>query len=109
MSELKTAECYQQAVDNLSGTELARALRFLEASTSLIHDMISNIHHYFHPEDGTNDGQMIHYWRLVHRCYSYGANYKNPYASTAAYWAETLIFGGPVLFRRGENEQQVCI
>lgn len=29
--------------------------------------------------------------------------------SIAAYWAETLVFGGPVLFQRGEDEQQVCI
>ena len=50
---------------------------------------------------------MIHYWDLVHRYYRYGANYKNRYGSTAAYEAETLIFGGPVLSRRDEDEQHV--
>ena len=107
MFELQTADCYQQAMNDPSATELARGLRFLEASSSVIHDMISNVHHHFHPDAGAYNGQMIQYWRLVHRCYRYGGHYKDRYASAAAYWAETLIFGGPVLFRRGQDEQQV--
>lgn len=105
----QTAECFQQAADRSPKSDLSKALRFLEASSSLLHDIISNIHHHFHPDAGPNYREKIHYWRLAHRCYTYGLNYKNSRASTAAYWAETLIFGGPVLFCRGKDEQQVCV
>jgi hypothetical protein len=96
-------------VDSSLKSDLDRALRILEASSSLLHDIISNIYDHFHPDADAYRGEMIHYWRLVHRCYTYGANYKNHHGSTVAYWAETLIFGGPVLFQRGEDEQQVCV
>jgi hypothetical protein len=106
MYKFQTAEYCQQAMNDPSATELTRGLRFLEASSSLIHDMISNLHRHFHPDDNF---PMIHRWRLVHQCYWYGANYKNREASTPEYWAETLIFGGPALFRRGQDQQQVCM
>jgi hypothetical protein len=96
-------------VENPSKSDLNKALRFLEASGSIFHDVISNFYHHFHPDKGIDLSTMIYFWRLVHRCYTYGANYKNRHASTAAYWAETLLFGGTVLFRRGEDERQVCI
>jgi hypothetical protein len=91
-----------------SRPDLKTAFRFLEASSSLLHDLISNTHHHFHPNQDTDLSQMFHYWTLAHRCYTCGANYKNSLASTAAYWAEALIFGGPVIFERSRDGRQVC-
>ena len=77
-------------------------------SSSFLYDVFSNIHRHFHPID-EDFKQVIHYWRLIHRSYSNSTIYKNGDNSTVAYWAETLIFGGPVLFQRGEDKEQVCI
>ena len=45
--------------------DLKTAFRFLEASSSLLHDLISNIHHHFHPNQDTDLSQMFHYWTLA--------------------------------------------
>ena len=67
-------------------SSLNTALRFLETSSSLFHDLISNIHSQFHPEGADRSKQGINYWGLVHHAYSNPSVYKNGRASFAAYW-----------------------
>lgn len=77
--KLQTAESLQQAMDKSSKPNLSTALRFLEASSSLFHDLISNLHHEFHPvdyEDCEDWLSQTNYWGLVHLWYYSGA-YKN--------------------------------
>lgn len=104
----KTATRLQQTASEHSLFTLPTALRFLEASSSIFHDIISTIFNELYPDGGQIESNLrIYYWRLLHRCYTAGANCKNGVGSAAAYWAETVVFGGPVMFLRGKDGQQV--
>lgn len=44
---------------------------------------------------------------FAHPVYQDAENYPRGFADIAGYWAESKIFGGVVLFDRGEREQEV--
>jgi hypothetical protein len=73
----------------------------------MIHDISSKIHHDLYPPPEEIDSSYP-FAHLEHRSYIYNNAYKHRRASIAGYWAETYIFGGPVLFARGANGDEVC-
>jgi hypothetical protein len=84
------------------------ALLYLEVVSSLIHDITSILYDHLHldrevrPTDPpTRDKE------LVHRDYSSAIGLKHNAASIAGYWAETSIFGGPIMMARGSDENEV--
>jgi hypothetical protein len=44
---------------------------------------------------------------FCHRAYRYPEQYPRGLADVAGYWAESKIFGGVVVFDRGETEDEV--
>jgi len=89
-----------------SSDSLPTARWLLEIVSGLLHDITSTIHHQLHPalialEAFCEDS------RLEHRAYLFASGYKHGMASLAGYWAETDIFGGPMLFAKGEQSTQV--
>lgn len=45
---------------------------------------------------------------FAHPFYRHAEQYPRGLADVAGYWAEAKIFGGVVVFDRGESEDQVC-
>ena len=89
-----------------SPTTYSSALRLLEITSTVIHDLASNLYQHFHPHSEFYDTGSF-FGRIGHASYIYAAAYRNSEMSVAGYWAETVIFGGPVLFARGSKEDRV--
>jgi hypothetical protein len=82
------------------------ARRLLEVVSCLIHDLASNIHHQIHPAS-LDFARSSEDARLEHCAYLYSTAYKHEKASIVGYWAETDIFGGPMLFAKGHDGLEV--
>lgn len=100
------ARHYQETLQNPLESKSVKALRFLEVSSSIIHDIIGGYYNQVYPNNHKSRDR-VRIWRFVHTAYKFSGQFRNSYGSTTAYWAETVIFGGPVLFCRGEDEEQV--
>jgi hypothetical protein len=84
----------------------ASALLLLEVVSMIVHELIGTLHRDLHsapnepldpeaPEDpGLRGIEHMSYPRLHYL--------RNNHDSAVAYWAETEIFGGPILFERGD-------
>lgn len=101
----KTAEMFQR--DNeASPDSICTAMRLLDITSLIMHDLFSNIHNQFHPRPRIiNGGDRT--CRLKNLNFSFSNGYRHRTSSIAGYWAETDIFGGPVLFARGESGTEV--
>lgn len=44
---------------------------------------------------------------FAHRAYQSNKSYPRGFADTAGYWAEGQLFGGVILFDRGESDKEV--
>lgn len=98
-------------------------LRFLEIASALVHDIMSKVYVDFHnetPDEFWRGYKSPYcrlnyhsyrccplYGRLYHPAYDYERGLKNSLGSVVGYWAETVIFGGPVIFTRGEAGTEV--
>lgn len=91
----------------MSPNSLTTARRFLEITSALVHDLASSIHHKLHPAPTKSQGHREDA-RLEHSAYLFANAYKHENASVVGYWAETDIFGGPMLFAKGQDGAQVC-
>jgi hypothetical protein len=89
-----------------SSDSLPTARCLLEIVSGLLHDITSTIHHQVHPTPLVLR-KFCPDSRLEHRAYLYASGYKHSMASVAGYWAETDVFGGPILFAKGEQSTQV--
>jgi hypothetical protein len=89
-----------------SSDSLSVAHWLLEIVSGLLHDITSNIHHRLHPAPQGPEA-FCPDSRLEHRAYLFSSAYKHDMASVAGYWAETDIFGGPMLFAKGEQSTEV--
>lgn len=59
------------------------------------------------PRDMTRWDSFRHPTAFCHTFYTAVEQYPNGVADVVAYWAEAKIFGGVVLFDRGESENEV--
>lgn len=53
-------------------------------------------------------GYFLPHAAFSHHAYQYPDQYPRGLADVVGYWAEGKIFGGVVVFERGESEQEVC-
>ena len=103
---------------------VASARRCLEIVSSLVHDITSDLYGKSHPPPEEFEkrnvplscDELFHsheccpeYGRLHHLDYRWYPSFKHSSSSIVGYWAETMIFGGPVLFARGPTGTEVCI
>jgi hypothetical protein len=104
----KTAERFQTELQKSGGMNSALvARRALEIVSALMHDLASNIHRQIHPGGPPGSDYASEDARLEHRAYLYSSAYKHEEASIVGYWAETDIFGGPLLFAKGRDGTEV--
>lgn len=84
-----------------------------------MHDIASKIHadHHAPPADLEKrkeirvwDGSLYHnpdrrhnYGPLHHYAYTWDLKFKHGVSSIVGYWAESMIFGGPILFKRAPD------
>jgi hypothetical protein len=70
----------------------------------IIDDLASNLYHHVHPRPEFLSSEL--FTRIEHQSYVYAAGYRNEDRSIVGYWAETVIFGGPILFAKGFREMR---
>lgn len=92
----KTAQKLQN-IENIRQRKYEDALLFLEIISRLIHDITSNLWGHVHPHVELPKDLDATQWRLSHKTYSFADGFPHEIASITGYWAETAIFGGPVL------------
>lgn len=101
----KAAEMFLR--DNeASPDSICTAMRLLDITSLIMHDLFSNIHNHFHPRPKIISGGD-RTCRLENLSFSFSNGYRHRTSSVAGYWAETDVFGGPVLFARGESGTEV--
>lgn len=101
----KTAEMFQRE-NEASPNSICTAMRLLDITSLIMHELFSNIHNHFHPRPRIIDGGD-RTCRLKNLNFSFSNGYRHRTSSIAGYWAETEVFGGPVLFARGESGTEV--
>lgn len=117
----KAADRFQKEVEREPGS-ISSILLCLEIVSSLVHDITSEVYQNRHEDPEVYEKRNetpgcenpVHntrccpeYGRMHLPMYSWGDGLKNSWASIVGYWAESMIFGGPVLFARGSDGTEV--
>lgn len=105
MLTLKVAQPFQDVPD--PSTEFD--LRLLEIIAVSIHNLAIHIFKECHPNGGPHEENMgpKAVPALEHPQYNCYSQYPNKTIESVGYFAETVIFGGVVLFDRGESGNEV--
>lgn len=97
---MQVAQAFQDAQLHSTTSRLC----LLEISAYLIHSLTAELYRRLHLSDSNenqNASSFFHpAYRSVHR-------YPDGHADTVGFWAESVIFGGVLLFDRGESEKEV--
>ena len=105
------AQAYQNSHDDQGD------LRLLEITAAAFHALAAMLYHSFHPDIDLQPPYEItafhassHYYvDLYHTEYKdYYQRYPYGLLNLVGYWTETQIFGGVVLFDRGDSGEEVC-
>ncbi|KAK2752867.1 hypothetical protein FQN54_008020 [Arachnomyces sp. PD_36] len=117
--DLRAAGAFQELWEkNPQSVDAAR--RCLEIVSSVVHDITSKVYSDIHPHPATFEQPnktpgctkevyrhtrecCPEYGRLHNSRYRWYWSFKHNSSSMVGYWAETMIFGGPVLFARGRE------
>lgn len=126
MTSFLTCQQTVQAYQNTTPGSVAWKLRLLELLAVAIHDIAATL---WSLDDGVHKHAELEAWRASrleseqldadervnlpphtwfwHHDYEDYKQYPKGVADIAGYWAETQIFGGVVLFDRGESDEEV--
>ncbi|KAK2763802.1 hypothetical protein FQN54_009420 [Arachnomyces sp. PD_36] len=85
-------------------------MHLLELAATAIHDIAGNLYATFHPNGEPERSQpgLVSFRNSISlstRLYSFSSRYPRGAVDVVGYWAETHIFGGVVVFDRGQDSQ----
>jgi hypothetical protein len=98
-----------QAYQNVPRTAPESDLRLLEVLAVTIHNLAVSLFKECHPEGGPypDNREEDSMPDLQHPDYDNCLDYPQEAADMVGYFAETIVFGGVILFDRGESENEV--